>query len=70
MNIISGRVVGTSEDEVCGDVGFVISGNTGPVHLGAGTLYVNTTVVSGDGAVIVNGDHHGGIGRSFGGKKK
>ncbi|MEU0483145.1 hypothetical protein ABZ260_28645 [Streptosporangium sp. NPDC006013] len=70
MNIINGRVVGTSEDDMCGDVGVVISGNADPVHLGTGTLYVNTTVVTGDGAVIVHGDHHGGIGRSFGGKKK
>ncbi|MGW4796850.1 hypothetical protein ACWEPC_30955 [Nonomuraea sp. NPDC004297] len=52
-----------------GDAGLVIEGNTGPVHLGAGDINVNTVTLSGDGHVIVAGDNPAGISTLFGGVK-
>lgn len=61
MNIINGKIVGDGDD-VNGDVGIVIKGNTGTVHLGNGDVYVNSRVVKGDqsGKDKVEGTVHNG----------
>jgi hypothetical protein len=52
--------------DITGDVGTVIKGNHGSVHLGKG----NIQHFSGDGAAYVEGDNNGGIGHHFGGSRK
>ncbi|MFI9552086.1 hypothetical protein [Nonomuraea endophytica] len=69
MNIINGKPAKTSDD-VTGDVGTVVSGHTGPVHLGKGNVSQGSKVISGDGAVYVAGDNPKGISKSFGTKRK
>jgi hypothetical protein len=67
MNIISGEP--DHDGDIVGDVGVVISGNTGPIHLGTGDIHIGTTVV-GDGVTIVAGNNSKGVRKSFGGGKK
>ena len=70
------------QGDVTGDIGnVIISGNSGPVHVGDGDIIIDrtdrtdrpaggtTTVITGPGAVIVRGDNHGGVRKSFGKKK-
>lgn len=87
MQIRNGRVYGDDGVEiqardVTGDIGTVIIGGNGPIHLGSGNMYTFTvagagegaTVVVGDedgnGVTVIAGDNHGGISRTFGSSKK
>lgn len=67
MNIINGKIMGDAED-ITGDVGVVITGDTQIVHLGTGKVVVET--VYGPGVTIVRGGDPGGIRKTFGGKSK
>ncbi|NAS21984.1 hypothetical protein GT755_09840 [Herbidospora sp. NEAU-GS84] len=52
---LNGRIVSAEQDlsvnitgDITGDIGVIISGNTGPVHLGAGNVYTGVTVIEND----------------------
>lgn len=51
MNIINGRIVSVEAEDITGDVGVVITGNTGPLHLGEGDVIVGGIV----GDVTISG---------------
>ncbi|WP_061290410.1 hypothetical protein [Herbidospora cretacea] len=51
----NGRIVSAEQDlsvniagDIIGDIGVIISGNTGPVHLGTGNVYTGVTVIEND----------------------
>ncbi|MFC7607216.1 hypothetical protein ACFQVD_44720 [Streptosporangium amethystogenes subsp. fukuiense] len=67
MIIINGRVY--DGDDYDGDIGTVIEGNAGTVHLGTGNVYNNSQVITGDGVTYINGDNPDGIRKTFGGKR-
>jgi hypothetical protein len=60
--IVNGKVIDDGGDDVTGDVGVVITGVTGPIHMGKGNQYNNV--------VIMEGDVPDGIHQTFGGKKR
>jgi hypothetical protein len=68
MNIIRGKAYDGDGDYAYGDVGTIISGNDGVVHLGQGDVHI--TVISGDVGTFIAGDNPSGVSRSFGGKKR
>ncbi|MFI7423258.1 hypothetical protein [Nonomuraea sp. NPDC049684] len=53
------------DGDVRGDAGTVIHDVSGPLNLGTGDIHINTTVVSGDGATVVQGDNPAGISMPF-----
>ncbi|MEU7457564.1 hypothetical protein [Streptosporangium roseum] len=73
--IINGTTIEVEGDDIV--IGDIVGGAVMGRNVTSGTKGKNvdvhvingSTVISGDGAVIVNGDNHGGIGRTFGGKK-
>ncbi|MEV0589733.1 hypothetical protein [Nonomuraea sp. NPDC050310] len=56
-------------DDLNEDIGIIIQGNTGPVHLGKGDIIIDSPIVTGKGAIFVKGDSSG-ISKSFGKKPK
>ena len=64
------------QGDVTGDIGgVIISGNSGPVHVGDGDIHIGTDDerdggdggrhFHGTGVTVIEGDNHGGIGRRF-----
>lgn len=56
--------------DITGDVGTVIKGNQGSVHLGTGDINHESQTFSGDGATYIRGDNHGGVNHDFGGSRR
>jgi hypothetical protein len=61
---------GVQSRDIIGDVGTVVKGNQGGVHLGKGNQYNNSQHFSGPGATYVQGTNEGGIRHKFGGSGK
>ncbi|MEV4296010.1 toll/interleukin-1 receptor domain-containing protein [Microbispora rosea] len=61
---------GVQSRDIHGDVGTVVKGNQGPIHMGKGNQYNNSPHFSGPGATYVQGNNEGGIRHTFGGSDK
>uniref|UniRef100_UPI003F491E44 hypothetical protein n=1 Tax=Sphaerisporangium sp. CA-236357 TaxID=3240030 RepID=UPI003F491E44 len=63
MNIVNGKRMDDGDD-ITGDIGVVISGNNGTVHLGNGDVYNTSVVIEGDGFTYVAGDNPTGVSKN------
>ncbi|MFF4123353.1 toll/interleukin-1 receptor domain-containing protein [Microbispora rosea] len=61
---------GVQSRDIHGDVGTVVKGSQGPIHMGKGNQYNNSPHFSGPGATYVQGNNEGGIRHTFGGSDK
>ncbi|WP_203983306.1 toll/interleukin-1 receptor domain-containing protein [Sphaerisporangium rufum] len=61
---------GVQGRNIHGDVGTVMKGNQGSIHMGKGNQYNNSSHFSGPGAAYVQGSNEGGISHTFGGSDK